>query len=309
MVTSVLMSSEWNRRDFVTAGFAATSLGAASAMMVAAAQPSRVIDVATHFYDTARPQGVPWPPPTMPVLYKPSFPARYIEAVKPYRVDGVVAIEASPWLEDNLWLLTLADREPLIQAVVGNIAPGHPDFRAALERFAKHPLFRGIRIGGPALEQILADAKKLADVAFLAERGLSLDVLCSAPPQFENLSKLVARVPSLRVIVGHMPVDDSGGMQLLGKYPSVFAKVSGVVRKVNGEVPRDPGFYKKGLDELWSVFGAERLIFASNWPTCDLIALYPVVYEVVAGYIAGKPTAETEAFFWRNAQTAYRLKL
>ena len=82
-----------------------------------------------------------------------------------------------------------------------------------------------------------------------------------------------------------------------------------MVRKVNGEVPRDPAFYKKGLDELWSVFGAERLIFASNWPTCDLIALYPAVYEVVAGYLAGRPAVETEAFFWQNAQKAYRLAL
>lgn len=242
-------------------------------------------------------------------LYTPSFPARYLEAVKPYRVDGVVAIEASPWLEDNLWLLMLGDREPLIRAVVGNVAPGHPDFRAALERFSKHPLFRGIRIGGPALEGILADTKKSADIAFLAERGLSLDVLVNGPPQFQQLAKLVSMVPGLRVIVGHMPVDDSGGMQLLGKYPSVFAKVSGVVRKVNGAVPREPGFYKKGLDELWSVFGPERLVFASNWPTCDLIALYPVVFEVVAGYLTSRPGAELEAFFWRNAVKAYRLSL
>lgn len=304
MVTSLLMSTELNRRSFVTTGFVA-----ASSLLAAVVKPSRVIDVATHFYDTARPQGVPWPPPTMPALYKPSFPARYLEAVKPYRVDGVVAIEASPWLEDNLWLLTLGDREPLIRAVVGNIAPGHPDFRAALERFSKHPLFRGIRIGGPALEGLLADSKKQADIALLAERGLSLDILVSGPPQFEQLAQLVARVPGLRVIVGHMPVDDSRGMQLLGKYPSVFAKVSGVVRKVNGEVPREPAFYKNGLDELWSVFGPERLVFASNWPTCDLIALYPVVFEVVAGYLTGRPGAEVEALFWRTAVSAYRLNL
>ncbi len=296
------MVTELSRRSFVTTSLAAP-------LLAAAAQASRVIDVATHFYDTARPQGVPWPPPNMTVLYKPSFPSRYLEAVKPYRVDGVVAIEASPWLEDNLWLLTLGDREPLIRAVVGNVAPGHPDFRAALERFAKHPLFRGIRIGGPALAGILADKQKSADVAWLAERGLSLDVLASAPPHFEQLAALVKQVPALRVIVGHMPVDNSSGMALLAGAPNVFAKVSGVVRKVNGAVPQDPAFYKRGLDELWTVFGAERLVFASNWPTCDLIALYPVVFEVVAGYLAGRPAAEVDGFFWRNAVRAYRLSV
>jgi hypothetical protein len=33
------------------------------------------------------------------------------------------------------------------------------------------------------------------------------------------------------------------------------------------------------------------------------------VYEVVAGYLAGRPAVETEAFFWQNAQKAYRLAL
>ncbi|HXJ38795.1 MAG TPA: hypothetical protein VNH18_05925, partial [Bryobacteraceae bacterium] len=87
-------------------GFTATAL--AGAVQAADAAPAHVIDVATHFYDTSRPQGVPWPPANQPVLYKPTFPARYREAIRPHRVDGVVAIEASPWLEDNLWLLTLA---------------------------------------------------------------------------------------------------------------------------------------------------------------------------------------------------------
>lgn len=279
----------------------------AAPLLAAAAKPSRVIDVATHFYDTNRPQGVPWPPATQPVLYKPSFPSRYLAAVKPYNVDAVVAIEASPWLEDNLWLLTVADHDPLIRAVVGNIPPGHPDFQSALERFAKHPLFRGIRIGGAVVEGILADPKRLADIAFLAERGLSLDILVSTPPQFSHVAKLAGLLPRLPIIVGHMPNDDSRGMNELARLPFVSAKVSGVIRKVNGTVPREASFYKRGLDELWDVFGPERLMFASNWPTCDMIALYPVVFEVVAEYLTRRPAAEVEAFFWRNAQKVYRL--
>jgi predicted TIM-barrel fold metal-dependent hydrolase len=268
-------------------------LAGSLALPILAAPDQRVIDVATHFYDTARPQGVPWPSPKEPVLYKPTFPDRYLSAVRPYAVSGVVAIEASPWLEDNLWLLTLADRSPLIRAVVGNIAPGHPDFRAALERFSKHPLWRGIRINAANIP------KSPEDLRLLMEKNLSLDVLVGQPV-YEEIARLAEALPELRIIVGHLPLDDSTGIRACAAHRNVYAKVSGVVRKANGN-------YKPRLDELWDVFGPDRVLFASNWPACDMIAPYPVVFKVVADYLADKPAEVRDKFFWKNAITAYRL--
>jgi L-fuconolactonase len=271
-----------------------------SPLLRAANEPTQVIDVATHFYDTSRPQGVPWPRPADLVLYKPSFPDRYIAAVQPYRVDGVVAIEASPWLEDNLWLLTLADRVPLIRGVVGNIAPGHPDFRAALERFSRHPLWRGIRVSGANVAMYLADAGMMGDLRFLMEKNGSLDILVNAPA-YGEIAKLSAALPDLRIIVGHLPLDDSTGLRVLAARRTVYGKVSGVVRKGDGQASQAL------LNELWDVFGPERLVYASNWPTCDMIAPYPRVYRVMLDYMAGKPEAVRESYFWRNATAVYRL--
>ncbi len=284
------------RRAFVAAALAAP---AAVAPAIAAEGAGEVIDVATHFYDTARPQGVPWPSPTEPVLYKPSYPERYLADVKPYAVTGVVAIEASPWLEDNLWLLSVADRYPLIRGVVGNIAPGHPDFRAALERFSKHPLWRGIRINGAGLGKTLGDARMMGDLRMLMEKNLSLDVLVGAPV-YEDVAKLSAALPELRIIVGHLPLDDATGLRSLGARPRVYAKVSGVVRK-DGHVPTER------LDELWDVFGPDRVLYASNWPACDMIARYPVVYKTVLDYLAGRPEEVRAKYFAGNAQAVYRL--
>jgi predicted TIM-barrel fold metal-dependent hydrolase len=287
------------RMAFLQAGAALASPAAASGV--------DVIDVATHFYDTRRPQGVPWPTANQPVLYKPSLPDRYLRAVKPFKVQGVVAIEASPWLEDNLWLLNVADQNSLIKAVVGNVAPGHPDFRAALGRFAKHPLFRGIRVGAGGLRQMLDDQRQSADLEFVAERALSLDILINNPAQFADIARLAARLPALRIIVGHLPLDDATGMDLLREHPGVFVKVSGVVRKTANGVPAKAGFYKPQLDELWKVFGPQRVLFASNWPTCDLIAPYPTVYGVVADYLRERSQSEVAAFFAGNAVRVYRL--
>ena len=274
---------------------------AGSLAIPALAQPrQQVIDVATHFYDTSRPQGVPWPSPQEPVLYKPTFPDRYLDAVRPYQVDGVVAIEASPWLEDNLWLLNLADRSPLIRAVVGNIPPGHPDFRAALGRFSKHPLWRGIRINAAGM------GTSLPDLRLLMEKNLSLDVLIGQPV-YEQIAGLAEALPELRIVVGHLPLDDPKGLRACAGYRNVFAKVSGVVRNVNGQVPTDVGFYRQRLDELWDVFGPDRLLYASNWPTCDMIAPYPVVFKLMVEYLADKPADVREKFFRSNARAVYRI--
>ena len=83
------------RRHFLQLGAVAFPVLAASD------KPTAVVDAAVHFYDTTRPQGVPWPPPNSAVLYKRTLPDRYGEAVRPLQIDGVIAIEASPWLEDN----------------------------------------------------------------------------------------------------------------------------------------------------------------------------------------------------------------
>lgn len=283
-----------SRRAFLAGSIAVPVLAAAER------RPSKVIDVATHFYDTARPQGVPWPSPKEPILYKPSLPDRYLAAVKPYSVDGVVAIEASPWLEDNLWLLTVGDHSPLIRGVVGNIAPGHPDFRAALERFSKHPLWRGIRINGAGLPKLMADPQMMADLKLLMEKNLSLDILVGQPA-YEDIAKLSDRLPDLRIIAGHLPLDDSKGLRALASRRSVYGKVSGVVRRGNSQAP------KALIDELWDVFGPDRVVYASNWPACDMIAPYPVVYKLMLDYLADKPQEINEKYFWRNATAVYRL--
>ncbi len=280
-----------SRRTFLASGLALPALAAGADVPV--------IDCATHFYDTSRPQGVPWPSPSSPILYKPTFPERYLAAVKPYRVDGVVAIEASPWLEDNLWLLSLGDRSPLIRAVVGNIAPGHPDFRAALERFAKHPLWHGIRIGAASLPKFLADPQAMGDLRMLMEKNLSLDVLVGQPV-YDQIARLSEALPDLKIMVGHLPLDDSAGIRACASRPRVYAKVSGVVRR-DGQVP------KARLDELWDVFGPDRTVYASNWPTSDMIAEYPVVFKTMADYLAGQSADLRSRFFSGNAKTFYRL--
>ena len=302
-----------NRRSLLKTGLTASSLS----ILAASSVPTKVIDAAVHFYDPTRPQGVPWPRTSNPNLYLPTYPDRYLAATAPYKVDGVIAIEASPWLEDNLWLLNVADKNPVIRAVVGHIQPGHPDFSSALKRFSKHPLFRGIRIGGGLVASVLAQPAMMADLKLLSELDLHLDILVNEPP-FHPVAELATRLPELRIIIGHLPLDTPkdasarlnfvNGLAACGAHGQVFVKVSGIVRRIDNRVSTNASDYKPGLDRLWDIFGSDRVVYASNWPASDMTAPYPVVHKIALDYVLSRGPAETEKFFWRNSIAIYKWK-
>ena len=126
-----------------------------------------IIDTHIHLFDTRRPQGVPWPAKDNAALYKPALPDRLRKIAIPHGVNGAIEVEASPWLEDNQWVLDVAAKDTFIVGTVGNLEPGKPDFRRQLERFHRNPLFRGIRYGnlwGRNLTEQLARSEFVADL-------------------------------------------------------------------------------------------------------------------------------------------------
>ena len=292
-----------NRRTFLTAVAAAAALPASTL-------PATIIDTHAHFYDPSRPQGVPWPPKSETLLYRPVLPDEFVRVTKPLGVTGVIKIEASAWLEDNQWVLDLAAKNPIIVASVGRLEPGTPDFRKNLARFHKNRLFRGIRLGK------LQDGEAfLSDLKEMAWAGLELDAI-GPPALLAQLVRLTDRVPSLRVVINHLPFDApkeegsrkeyQAALVELGKRPQVYAKVSNVVRRVGDRVPEDPAFYRPALDELWDVFGADRMVYGSNWPVSEKIAPYSMVFKVVREYFSSKGQEASEKYFWKNSKAAYR---
>jgi L-fuconolactonase len=293
------------RRTFLT-----TAAGLALPPLKAAL-PSTIIDTHTHFYDTARPQGVPWPPASEKMLYRPVLPGEFVRITKPLGVTGTIEVEASAWLEDNQWVLDLAAKHPVIVGTVGHLEPGKPEFRKTLSRFHKNPLFRGIRVGASGL----LPAGVISDMRALAEAGLELDAI-GGPSLLPHLVRLTDQVPELRVVINHVPFDPpaeasaraayQAALRELGKRAQVYAKVSNVPRRSGERVPEEVSFYRPALDELWEVFGEDRLIYGSNWPVSARIAPYEIAFNLVREYFASKGQEATEKYFWKNSKAAYR---
>jgi L-fuconolactonase len=302
-----------NRRAFLSvAGVGAASAGAAA--------PMPIIDTHIHLFDPRRPQGVPWPEKDNAVLYKPALPERYRKIAGPLGIVGAIEVEASPWLEDNQWVLDVAAKDRIIVGTVGDLEPGKPEFRKQLERFHRNPLFLGIRYGnlwGRDLSAELSKPAFVSDLKALAAAGLELDTANQDPTLISTTVRVTDHVPDLRVVIDHLPQLTppaepgarrayDANLRELGKRPQVYVKISEVLRRVDGRVPEDLKFYKPRLDELFGIFGEDRVIYGSDWPNSDTWGPYPLVLKIVREYFTAKGPAVAEKFFWKNSLAAYR---
>ena len=146
-------------------------------------------------------------------IYKPALPDRYRALAAPFGITGAIEIEASPWLEDNQWVLDIAAKNPIIVGTIGNIEPGKPDFAKNLERFHRNPLFLGMRCGNLWDRNLYPDSS-IPDFKLFAQTGLTLDTANPNPALVDAVLRLTDQVPGLRIVMDHLPQMDPKGTHI-----------------------------------------------------------------------------------------------
>lgn len=301
---------------------------AAAAALVAATDPAfgagspamPVIDAHIHLFDPTRPGGVPWPEKSNTVLYQPSLPARYAKLAEPHGVVGAIAVECSPWMVDNFWLLDVVEKNPIMLGFIGDLEPETPDFAATLDRLHLSPRFLGIRYGnlwGRDPHEAAHTWEFISGLKLLAQAGLVLE---TANPDADLIAAVVEisdRVPELRIVLDHLPHADvpsepaarkiyDDNLRELSRRPNIFVKGSEIVRRVDGKVSLDISTYKDSLDRLWDLFGEDRIFFGSDWPNSDTLANYDDTFGVAQRYIATRSAAAQQKYFWKNSVSVYK---
>lgn len=306
------------RRDFLIAGAGGITAACVLPRLGFAKETPKlkIIDAHTHFFDPTRPEGVPWPSKNDKRLYRSVLPDEFKRLAQPLGVVGTVVVEASPWVEDNQWLLDLAAKEPFLLGIVGRLDTTSDDFEKHLRRFAGNSLFRGIRIGHSELKAGLKQGKVFVErCETLIDCNLELDVN-GGPDMPADVARLAAKLPELRIVINHSanlridgrepPGKWRDAMQAAAKHTTVFCKVSALVEQTNEKpAPRDLEYYRPVLDRLWTLFGEDRLIFGSNWPVSDGGAPLATVMGIVCDYFTAKGQRAAAKFFHDNSQTAY----
>lgn len=304
------------RRDFLAAA-------ASPVVAAAAAAGIPVVDTHIHLFDPDRPQGIPWPPKNNAKLYKAALPPRFRKLATGHGVVAAIEVECSPWPDDNQWVLDVMAKDDIMVGTIGNLEPGRGEFRSLLDRFRKNPLFLGIRYGNlwdRDFHAGVGNPKVIADLKYLADLGLTMDTANPNPALLDDLNRLMDAVPKLRLVIDHLPRLNpptgaaerktfDAALKNLGARPTVYSKLSGVPRpNAQGVVPPHPAFYKQRLDDLFGIFGEDRVIYGSDWPNSDNYAEYHVGFNIVKDYFSHKSPAAAEKYFWRNSVAAYRWK-
>jgi len=278
-----------------------------------------IIDTHIHLYDTTRPEGVPWPPETDKVLYKPILTKDFDRVSDENGVNATVIVEASKWIPDNQWILDLVKHDPdRYIGLVGSLEIGTPDFKKHLFQLSKDNRYVGIRMRErPGGDSFFENKAVWADLRLLADMDQTLDVLMFQY-SIEDVDMVAKRLPNLKILMNHVAGADIEGksadtewvadVQKVAKNPNVYCKISGLFQQSHRQPsPKDVLFYKSELDVLWNAFGEERLIYGSNWPVTMRGGTYAEYLAVVKAYYADKPRSAQEKYFYRNALKFYGL--
>ena len=300
--------------------FLASAASVAALPLKGETHPIPIIDTHIHFFDTTRPQGVPYPSPKAIPDIPIATPETYRKAVAGLGIVGAIEVEASPWIEDNLWVLELAAKDTVVVGTIGNLQPDKPEFPEYLDRYGKNPLFRGIRYGnlwGRSLAKAVDNPDFISGVKRLAAADLTFDTANPSKELLNATIRLTDKVPDLRVVLDHLPTLDvpstpaerrefEATLRELARR-NTFAKLSAVAQRVNGQVRTDPAFYKPRLDLLCDVFGEDRVVYGSDWPnsTGNWVP-YRTMLVIVQDYFQTKGRAAAEKYFWKNSVAAYR---
>jgi L-fuconolactonase len=307
------------RRDFL-AGAAATALSASIAEAAAPLADIPIIDTHVHLFDSRRPQGVPYAgsPEWAKEKNGVALPSTYRGYAVPLGIVGAIELEASPWIEDNLWVLEQEHTDPLFVGTVGDLEPEKPDFADEFARFRKDPLFLGIRCGNiwnrDVTEQV-NDPKFIDGLRRIADADMVMDSANPTVELMQAMLKINDKIPKLRIVLDHIPSFDPTPAEQAGYdavlkeihgRPTIYAKLSEIDHRTMKA--RGLAAHKARMDQLMESFGEDRVVFGSDWPNSWGTATPAEIVAIARAYFATRSRAAAEKYFWKNSLAAYKWK-
>jgi L-fuconolactonase len=268
-----------------------------------------VVDAHLHIWDLERSE-YSWLTPELGPLYATFTPEQARAELDAAGIASAVLVQAEDSERDTDLMLEAAGRHPWIAGVVGWVRLDDP----ALDEARLEPLC-GVRhlVHDDPRDDFLARYPVRRSLRLLAERGLPFDVPDAWPRHLAATAALAAAIPELRIVVDHLGKPPFGGddwarwhatLADVAACPNTVAKVSGL------QVPGRP-FTVDAVRPAWEtaleLFGAERLMWGSDWPLTVLTGGYGRAWEVMSALIAELTPDEQARILSGTATSVYGL--
>ena len=285
-------------------------------------------DAHVHFWDHALP-GMRWrflepdfEHPRLKGMHRldaPRFgPDELLAEAGDERPDKVVHIQCatipapSP-TQETAWLESLADAGGYPQAIVAGCRLREPDAGAVLAANAAFPRFRGVR------DLTITDAVTPEDVrgAFDAASDHAASVELMLPLEhYDSVARLAEHWPEVTIVLGHagQPLErdsryvtgwSAALASLADAAPNVILKLSALASSADPTWTVDS--VRPVVLRAVEAFGAERCMFASNWPIDRLYGTYPRLIRTYRQIAAELSERERTALLHGTADRVYRI--
>jgi len=253
----------------------------------------------------------------MAVLKRDFLPEHLAAELNANGMDASIAVQANQSENETTFLLALSENDKRIAGVVGWVDLLSARLSERLEYFSHFSKLRGFRHVAQSEpdDRFLAREQFVKGIAQLCAFGFTYDILVY-PKQLPAAIDLATQLPEQRFVVDHLakPEVKSGNtspwaaqMREIAQNKNVFCKISGLVTEADWKDGKADDF-KPYLDVVFSAFGADRLMFGSDWPVCLLAATYGQVKQLIDNYVKGFSQSDQEKIFGGNAAHFYGVK-
>jgi L-fuconolactonase len=273
------------------------------------------IDAHQHFW-VYNPVKDAWITDDMQVIQRDFLPGDLLPVLQQHNIAGCVAVQADQSEIENDFLLGIAETNPFIKGIVGWVDLRADNIEDRLQHYHGIKLIKGFRhiLPGEPDERFMLDKKFMHGIGLLNQYGFTYDILIH-PPHLPYAVELAAAFPYQRFVIDHIAkpyikgrqVDGwRQGIEAVAVYPNVHCKISGMVTEAEWSnwIPHD---FEPYMDAVFNAFGANRVMFGSDWPVCNLAGGFSGALKAISEYILQLSEYEQELFWGKNAIEFYRL--
>ena len=276
-----------------------------------------VIDAHQHFWQLDLPFEYDWLKLDVhKPICKSYLPADLQPHLNACGIDKSVFVQTQHNVDENRWVLKLAEQNDFIAGVVGWVDLASEECEAQLDEFKDHPKFVGIRhvVQDEPDDNFIVRPDVLRGLKVLQKHQVPYDLLFYTK-HLKHAVALGRQLPELPMVIDHLSkpkIKDQivegwqHDLQAAAKFPNIYCKLSGMITEADWQNWK-PADLKPFVETALEAFGPERCMYGSDWPVCELAGSYEQVFNALKEVLGPISETESAAIFGGTAQKFYGL--